>query len=266
MVFYKTPAEIELMRESNLLVCKTHALIASLLRPGITGEELDFEAETFIRDHKAEPGFKGYQGFPATLCISPNEQVVHGIPNDIPFAEGDIISFDCGVLKNGFYGDAAYTFLLGEVDAEVVELCRVTKESLAKGIRAARVGNKVGDISFAIQDYAERKNGYGVVRELVGHGVGRNLHEAPEVPNFGRRNKGARLKDGLVLAIEPMVNLGTKKIKQHKDGWTVTTKDKKVSAHYEHSVHISKKGPDILSDHDIIEEEVKRNDNIMLFD
>ncbi|NBC24781.1 MAG: type I methionyl aminopeptidase [Bacteroidetes bacterium] len=266
MVFYKTPAEIELMRESNLLVCKTHALVASLLRPGITGEELDSEAETFIRDHDAEPGFKGYQGFPATLCISPNEQVVHGIPNDIPFSEGDVISFDCGVLKNGFYGDAAYTFLLGEVDAEAVELCRVTKESLAKGIRAARVGNKVGDISFAIQDYAERKNGYGIVRELVGHGVGRNLHEAPEVPNFGRRNKGARLKDGLVLAIEPMVNLGTKKIKQHKDGWTVTTKDKKVSAHYEHSVHISKKGPDILSNHDIIEEAIKSNDNIMQVD
>jgi len=234
-----------------------------MLKPGITGKELDKAAETFIRDHKAFPGFKGYQDFPATLCISPNEQVVHGIPNNEPFHEGDVLSFDCGVLKHGFYGDAAYTFLLGEVSHEAVELCRVTKKSLNLGIRAARVGNKIGDIGYAVQNYAERKHGYGVVRELVGHGVGRNLHEPPEVPNFGRRGKGTRLKSGMVLAIEPMVNLGTKRIKYHKDGWTVTTRDRKVSAHYEHSVHISKKGPDILSDHQIIEAAIKSNDNIM---
>lgn len=263
MVFFKTPPEIELMRECNLLVCQTHSLIASMLKPGVTGKELDEAAESFIRDHDAEPGFKGYQNFPATLCISPNEQVVHGIPNDEPFKDGDVISFDCGVLKNGFYGDAAYTFLLGDVSPEAVKLCQVTKESLYRGIQAARVGNKVGDIGFAIQNFAERKHGYGVVRELVGHGVGRDLHEPPEVPNFGRRGKGTRLKAGMVLAIEPMINLGTRKIKQHKDGWTVTTKDRKVSAHYEHSVHITKKGPDILSDHEIIEEAIKSNDNIM---
>ena len=263
MVFYKTSAEIEFMRECNSLVCQVHALIASELQPGITGEKLDRLAETFIRDHMAEPGFKGYQGFPATLCISPNEQVVHGIPNEKPFENGDVISFDCGVLKNGFYGDAAFTFLLGDVAADAKELCRVTRESLRKGIHAARVGNKVGDISFAIQNYAERKHGYGVVRELVGHGVGRSLHEPPEVPNFGRRGKGQFLKEGMVLAIEPMVNLGTRRIKHHKDGWTVTTKDSQVSAHYEHSVHITKRGPDILSDHDIIDRAIKKNDYIM---
>ncbi len=263
MVFFKTPAEVELMRECNTLVCETHALIAKELKPGVTGKELDRLAESFIRDHQAEPGFKGYQNFPATLCISPNEQVVHGIPNDNPFKEGDVISFDCGVLKNGFYGDAAFTFLLGDVDPAAVKLCKVTRESLNLGIQAARVGNKVGDISYAIQNYAERLHGYGVVRELVGHGVGRNLHEPPEVPNFGRRGKGQRLKEGMVLAIEPMVNLGTRRIKYHKDGWTVTTKDRKVSAHYEHSVHITRRGPDILSNHDIIDQAIKKNDYIM---
>ncbi len=263
MVTYKTPAEVEQLRENNILVCKTHALIASILRPGMTGRELDQKAEEFIRDHDAVPGFKGYQGFPASLCISPNQQVVHGIPNDTPFQDGDIVSVDCGVLKNEFYGDAAYTFLVGEVKPEIVALCRVTREALYLGIKAARMGNKVGDIGFAIQNYAERKHGYGVVRELVGHGVGKNLHEPPEVPNFGRKGKGPLLKPGLVIAIEPMVNLGTKRIKQHSDGWTVTSKDGSPSAHYEHSVHITKRGPDILSDHDIIEEAIKSNANIM---
>lgn len=262
MVYYKKPNEVELIRENCLLVCKTLALAGSLLRPGITGKELDKRAEEFLRDHGAEPAFKGYRGFPATLCISPNEEVVHGIPDDTEFQEGDIVSIDCGVDKNGYFGDAAYTFAIGEIDPEVEKLLEVTKEALRLGIEAARPGNKVGDISYAIQNFAEREHGFGIVRELVGHGIGKALHEPPEVPNFGRRGKGELLKPGLVIAIEPMVNLGTKRVKQYSDGWTIKSRDKKPSAHFEHTICVTKGAPDILSDHNIIEESIKKNDNI----
>ncbi len=247
------------MRQSNLLVSKVLAHVASRLKPGITGDIIDKEAEELIRDHKAIPGFKGYRGFPTTLCVSVNEVVVHGIPSNRPFNDGDIVSVDCGVLMNGFYGDAAYTFAIGQVSEKVMQLLRVTKTSLYKGIDAAQPGNRLGDVSFAIQNYVERQHPYSVVRELVGHGVGKSLHEDPEVPNYGRRGNGPVLKEGLVIAIEPMINLGKKDVKQAKDNWTIFTKDKLPSAHYEHSVAIRADGPDVLSDHKIVEESIAKN-------
>ena len=262
MVFYKTDEEVELIRESCLLVCKTLALVGSMIRPGINGKIIDQRAEEFIRDHQAEPGFKGYQDFPSTLCISVNEAVVHGIPSNKEFQDGDIVSVDCGTYMNGYFGDAAYTFALGDVPEEVMELLRVTKTSLHKGIAHAVVGKRLGDIGFAIQEYCEREHPYGVVRELVGHGIGKDLHESPEVPNYGRRGKGAILKDGLVIAIEPMINLGRKEVSQSNDGWTVCTKDKTPSAHYEHTVVVRKKKADILSNHIIIEKAIKDNNEI----
>lgn len=261
-VYYKTQEEIEIIRLNCLLVCKTLALVASHLRPGVSPKELDRKAEEFIRDHQALPGFKGYRGFPATLCFSANDVVVHGIPYDVEVQDGDIISVDCGVSANGYYGDAAYTFLVGDVSAEVIELCKVTKESLYKGIEAARIGNRIGDIGFAVQHHAEKENGYGVVRELVGHGLGKNLHESPDVPNFGKRGKGMMIKEGLVIAIEPMVNLGTRDVKQLRDGWTIVSKDRKASAHYEHTIAVMDSGPDILSDHTFLEKEIKKNPNL----
>jgi len=224
MIYYKSEEEIELIRESSLLVGKTHAEIAGLIKPGVTTLELDRIAEEFIMDNGAIPAFKGYGGFPNTLCMSPNEQVVHGIPNNNSLNEGDIISVDCGVLMNGFYGDSAFTYEVGEVKKEIKELLEVTKASLYKGIEQAVSGRRLGDISHAIQDYTE-SFGFGVVREMVGHGVGRKLHESPEVPNYGKRGKGIKLKEGLVIAIEPMINMGTKSIHQHADGWTITTVD-----------------------------------------
>ena len=209
MIFYKTEEEIELIRESSLLVAKTHAEVAKLIEPGFTSLILDKVAESFIRDHGGVPGFKGYNGFPNTLCVSPNEQVVHGIPNDTPLESGTILSLDCGVEKNGFFGDSAFTYEVGEVDQDVKKLLKVTRDSLYKGIEAAVVGNRIGDISYAVQNYAER-NGFSVVRELVGHGVGASLHESPEVPNYGKRGRGVKLQEGLVIAIEPMINLGVK--------------------------------------------------------
>ncbi len=259
MIFYKTEEEIELIRENCLMVCDTLALVASELRPGITGKDLDAKAEEFIRDNQAVPGFKGYRDFPATLCISKNDEVVHGIPDDYEFGHGDIISIDCGVYKNEFFGDAAYTFVVGDVDEEVMKLLVVTDESLYKGIENAKVGNRLGDISYAVQYHCERENGYGVVRELVGHGLGKNLHESPEVPNYGKRGRGTKLKEGLVIAIEPMVNLGTKDVKQSRDGWTIKTKDGKPSAHYEHTIAITSEGADILSNHEPIKEAIKNN-------
>lgn len=258
-VYYKTSEEIEILRENCLLVCKTHALVASLLKPGVNPLDIDKKAEEFIRDHNAKPGFKGYRGFPATLCFSPNAVVVHGIPSNVEVKAGDIVSVDCGVEANGFFGDAAYTFIVGEVDDSVRRLCQVTRESLYRGINKAVVGNRLGDISHAIQDYAEKENGYGIVRELVGHGIGKSLHEPPDVPNFGKKGRGILLKEGLVLAIEPMVNLGKRHVQQLNDGWTIITSDRKPSAHYEHSIAITQSGPDILSDHSIIEEEIKKN-------
>lgn len=261
MIFYKTDEEIELIRQSNLIVSGALAAVAAELRPGITGLKIDQIAETYIRDQKAEPGFKGYNGFPASLCISVNNQVVHGIPSNIPFKEGDIVSVDCGVQKNGFFGDSAYSFGLGILSHEHKRLLEVTLESLYLGIEKATVGNRIGDIGYAIQSYVE-KNGYSVVRDLIGHGVGRDLHEPPEVPNFGRPGKGTMLQDGLVIAIEPMINLGKKEVRVGEDGWTVITKDLLPSAHFEHSIAVRKGGVDILSDYSIIEEEIKKNKNI----
>jgi methionyl aminopeptidase len=256
MVFLKTDEEIELIRESSLLVGKTLAEVAKYIKPGVTTLELDKIAEEFIRDNKAVPGFKGYGGFPNSLCTSVNEAVVHGIPNAVPLKSGDIVSVDCGVLKNGFYGDSAYTFEVGEVSEEVKKLLQVTKECLEFSVQAAIEGNRIGDIGFACQQNAEN-HGYGVVRELVGHGLGKELHEEPQVPNYGRRGNGMKLKKGMVLAIEPMINLGKKEVKQLKDGWTIVTADGKPSAHFEHDVAIAKGQPIVLSTFEYIEQVLK---------
>ncbi len=246
MIILKTEEEIELIRKSALLVSKTLGIIAKEIKPGITTLYLDKLAEEFIRDNHAEPAFLGMYGFPNTLCMSPNTQVVHGIPNNIPLNDGDIVSVDCGVLMNGFYGDHAYTFEVGEVAPETKKLLQITKESLYIGIKETKVGNRVEDIGFAIQQHCE-KYGYGVVRELCGHGLGKKMHEDPEVPNYGKRGRGKKLENGLVIAIEPMINMGTKNIKQHKDGWTITTADGKPSAHFEHNVAIVNGKPELLS-------------------
>lgn len=253
MIHYKTPEEIALIRESALIVSKTLGLVAKEVKPGVTPLYLDKLAEEFIRDHGAEPGFLGLYDFPNTLCMSLNEAVVHGIPGNKPLEEGDIISVDCGAKKNGFYGDHAYTFQVGEVASEVKKLLKVTLESLYLGIEQMRVGNRIGDISFAVQQHAE-KHGYGVVRELVGHGLGKKMHESPEVPNYGKRGKGTMIKNGLVLAIEPMINLGTRRVKQLSDGWTIITADRKPSAHFEHNVAVVDGDPEILSTFKYIEE------------
>jgi methionyl aminopeptidase len=259
MIYYKTPDQIELIRESCLLVCKTLSLVGEMIKPGINGKKIDDAAEAFIRDHGAVPGFKGYNGFPATLCVSINEAVVHGIPNGREFQDGDIVSVDCGVYMNDFFGDAAFTFALGDVKEETMKLLRVTNDSLYLAIESAVLGNRIGDIGFAVQDFAEKKHGYSVVRELVGHGIGKNLHEAPEVPNYGKRGRGQKLKEGLVIAIEPMVNLGKKEIRQADDGWTIITRDKLPSAHYEHTIAITDGEADILSNHTFVEEAIKNN-------
>lgn len=255
LIHYKSDEEIEVLRESSLLVGKTLAEVAKLIKPGVTTLELDKIAEEFIRDNQAVPGFLDYNGYPNTLCTSVNEQVVHGIPNDKPLQEGDIVSIDCGVLKNEFYGDSAYTFEVGEVTEEVRELLRVTKECLSKGIEQAITGKRIGDLGHAVQHHAEA-HGYGVVRELIGHGLGRNLHEGPEVPNYGRRGRGTKLKEGMVLAIEPMINLGVKDVLQLDDGWTIVTADGKPSAHFEHDVAVRKGRAEVLSTFEYIEEVV----------
>lgn len=246
MIQIKSREEIELMRESALIVSKTLGEIAKVIKPGISTLELDKIAEEFIRDHGAIPGFLGLYDFPNTLCMSPNEQVVHGIPNSQPLEEGDIISVDCGALKNGFYGDHAFTFAVGEIAPETKKLLEVTKESLYVGIREFRAGQRVGDVGHAIQKFTEG-HGYGVVRELVGHGIGREMHEDPEMPNYGRRGKGKKFVEGMVVAIEPMINLGTHRIKQFSDGWTIKTADEKPSAHFEHDVAIVNGKPELLS-------------------
>jgi methionyl aminopeptidase len=254
----KTEEEIELLRESSLLVGKTLAQVARRIEPGVRTIDLDKLAEEFIRDNGALPGFKGYNGFPFTLCISVNEQVVHGFPGDDTLQDGDIVSIDCGVLMNGFYGDSAYTFGVGNVAEDVSLLMQRTKESLYKGIEMAVAGNRVGDIGYAIQNYVEGF-GYSVVRDLVGHGLGRNLHEKPEVPNYGKRGHGPLLKEGLVLAIEPMINLGSRTVVQESDGWTIRTADRKPSAHYEHDVVVKQGKPEILSTFEYIEEVLTNN-------
>ncbi len=253
MIYLKTDEEIELMRISNLLVAKTLGEVAKAVKPGVSTLELDKIAEAFIRDNGGTPAFLNYQGFPNTLCTSVNEQVVHGIPNDKPLQEGDIVSVDCGVLLNDFYGDSAYTFPIGVVAPEVKALLDATKESLYNGIEQAIENNRLGDVGNAIQSYTEER-GYSVVREMVGHGIGRNLHEAPEVANYGRKGNGTKLKSGMVIAIEPMINLGKRQIVQENDGWTIRTIDKKVSAHYEHTVAVRKGKADILSSFKFVEE------------
>ena len=257
MIYLKTDEEIELLRENHLLVSKTLAEVGRHIRPGVTTKELDRIAEDFIRSHGAVPAFLGYQGYPASLCISVNEHVVHGIPSDkIVLKEGDLVSVDCGTFMKGFVGDSAYTFAVGEVVEEVQQLMAVTKEALYKGTAQAKAGNRVGDISAAVQEYAE-KFGYGVVRELEGHGIGRKMHEAPGVPNYGAKGRGPLLKEGMVICIEPMINMGTKSVVFEEDGWTVRTRDRKPSAHYEFGVAIRKNGPDVLTDFSIIEQAIK---------
>jgi methionyl aminopeptidase len=246
MIILKSREEIELMRESALVVSKTLGMLASEIKPGVTTLRLDKLAEEHIREQDAVPGFLGMYGFPNSLCVSPNAQVVHGIPSDTPLVEGDIISIDCGSVKNGFYGDHAYTFPVGEVTPETKELLKITKESLYIGIAEFKIGNRVGDVGYAIQKYCE-DHGYGVVRELVGHGLGRKMHEDPEMPNYGHRGRGKKFIEGMVVAIEPMVNQGTKNIKQLKDGWTILTADNKPSAHFEHDVAIIDGKPELLS-------------------
>jgi len=248
--------EIEQIRQADLLVSKTLAEMGKILKPGISTLQLDKIAEEFIRDNGAEPAFKGYEGFPATLCISENNKIVHGIPSEkVIIKEGDIVSIDCGTILNGFFGDSAYTFPVGEVDEEKLKLMKATRDALYKGIEAAVEGNRIGDIGFAVQSHVESL-GYSVVRELVGHGVGRHLHEKPQVPNYGKRGNGKKIKNGLVIAIEPMVNMGSKDVQIANDGWTFSTLDGKPSAHFEHSIAIINGKADILSDFEMIDKVV----------
>ncbi len=262
MIYYKTNEEVELIRKSNLLVSATLAELATRLKPGVTTNQLDAIAETFIRDHGATPAFKGFRGFPFTCCMSINAAVVHGFATDDELKEGDIVSIDTGTVLNGFVGDSAYTFAIGEIEPAVQQLLKVTKESLYLGIEQAILGNRIGDISWAIQEHTEKKHGYGVVRELTGHGVGKSLHEEPEVPNYGRRGNGLKLQDGLVIAIEPMINLGKKDIFCADDDWTIITSDGKPSAHFEHSICVRRNKADILSSFVEIEANEKANPNL----
>lgn len=253
MIYYKSEEEIELIRESGEILSRAHGEIAGEVKPGVKTTQLDKLAEEYILDNGGVPSFKDYNGFPYTLCISLNENVVHGFPSEVELKEGDIVSIDCGVFYKGFHSDCAYTYPIGEISKEKEELLKVTKESLYKGIEKAVAGNRIGDVGFAVQQYVE-EFGYSVVRELVGHGLGKNLHEAPEVPNYGKRGRGPKLKTGLVIAIEPMVNLGKKNIVQESDGWTIRTADRMPSAHYEHTVAIFQDKTEILTTHKYLEE------------
>ena len=251
--------DIERIRKADLLVSRTLAEVGKLMKDGVTTEELDKVAEEFIRDNGAIPGFLGYGGFPNTLCISENNKIVHGIPSKkVVLKNGDIVSVDCGAIVDGFNGDSAYTFVIGEIDKDVEQLLKVTREALYKGIEAAKVGNRIGDIGYAIQSYVE-SFGYGVVRELVGHGVGRNLHEKPQVPNYGKRGNGKKIKEGTVIAIEPMITMGSPAVRILDDGWTFVTADNSFAAHFEHSIAVKKDGADILSSFEIIEQALNLN-------
>lgn len=256
MIHYKTSEEVELIKKSADILGKAHGEVAKRVKEGVKTSLLDKIAEEFIRDNSAVPSFKGYNGFPASLCISVNEVVVHGFPSQYELKDGDIISIDCGVFHQGFHSDSAYTYPIGEVSASIIDLLKSTRDSLYLGIEQAVFGNRVGDIGFAIQKFVEAK-GYTVVRELVGHGLGKNLHEAPEVPNYGKKGSGIPLKAGMVIAIEPMVNLGTRNIVQEKDGWTIRTADRKASAHYEHTIAIFEDRTEVLTTHKYIEENFK---------
>lgn len=266
MIHIRSKEEIEIIRRNAMMVTATLTEVAKFLKPGITTQSIDDMAEAFIRDNGGVPSFKGYgpkySPFPASLCISVNQVVVHGFPSDYVLKEGDVISVDCGFYKDGYHGDHAYTFAVGEVPAEISQLMRVTKEALMLGIAEAKAGNRVGDISYAIEEHTAKKHGYGVVRELVGHGVGKKLHEDPQVPNYGRRGDGKRLKAGIVLAIEPMINLGTHRVYTEDDGWTIVTADNKTSVHYEHTTLVGKDAGENLSDFGPIEEAEKGNNNL----
>ncbi|WP_078666995.1 type I methionyl aminopeptidase [Chitinophaga eiseniae] len=259
MIHYKTKEEIELIRKSALLLSAALAEVAKSLKPGMSTLDVDAVADKFIVENGAVPSFKNYKGFPNACCISVNEAVVHGIPNKYVLKDGDILTVDVGVYMNGFHADSAYTFAIGNVAENVRRLMAATKASLYKGIEKAVVGNRIGDISYAIQEYTEKERGYGVVRELVGHGLGRHLHEDPQVPNYGKRGAGPVMKEGLVIAIEPMINLRTKDVEYLEDGWTVVTRDRSPSVHFEHTVAVGKGKPDILSSFTEIEKAEKNN-------
>jgi methionyl aminopeptidase len=262
MILYKTEAEVALMKEAAVLVSKTLTEVAKVLKTGMTTMQIDKLCAEFVRDHKAIPSFLGYSKYPYNICASVNDVVVHGFPNEIALKDGDIVSIDMGVILNGWHGDHAYTFAIGEIGEEEAKLIRITKESLYKGIEKATVNNRIGDIAYAIQEHTEYKNGYGVVRELVGHGLGRNLHEDPQVPNYGKRGNGPKMKENLVLAIEPMINMGTKDVYTEDDGWTVRTSDGKVSVHFEHDICVKRDKALILSDYSIIEVAEAANVNL----
>lgn len=262
MIIYKTESEVALMKEAALLVSKTLAEVAKVLKPGMTTLQIDKLCADFIKQHNAISSFLNYRGYPFTICASVNDVVVHGFPNDVPLKNGDIVSIDMGVILNGWHGDHAYTFIMGDADAAAINLVKVTKESLYKGIEKAIVNNRIGDIAYAIQEHTEIRNGYGVVRELVGHGLGRSLHEDPQMPNYGKRGSGPKLKENLVLAIEPMINLGSREVFTDEDGWTVRTRDGKPSVHFEHDVCVKRNKALILSDYSIIEAAEKANSNL----
>jgi len=262
MIYLKTEDEIDLLRKSNRLLGQAHAVVAELIAPGVKTIDLDTAAEEFIRSHGGVPSFKGYGGFPSALCISVNDQVVHGFPSDYALKEGDIVSVDCGIFLNGFHSDSAYTYGVGKISEENKQLLKATKESLYKGIEAAIAGNRIGDIGHAVQQHAESK-GYSVVRDLVGHGIGRNLHEDPQVPNYGKRGKGKKLQEGLVIAIEPMINMGVKEVVMEDDEWTITTRDNKPSAHFELSVVVRKGKAEILSTFEFIEDVLRKQGNLI---
>ncbi|HPH38096.1 MAG TPA: type I methionyl aminopeptidase [Sediminibacterium sp.] len=262
MIIYKTESEIALMKEAAMLVSKTLTEVAKVLKPGMTTLQIDKLCADFIKQHNAISSFLNYRGYPFTICASVNDVVVHGFPNDVPLQNGDIVSIDMGVILNGWHGDHAYTFILGDADPAAIQLVKITKESLYKGIEKAIVNNRIGDIAFAIQEHTEIKNKYGVVRELVGHGLGRSLHEDPQMPNYGKRGSGPKLKENLVLAIEPMINLGSREVFTDEDGWTVRTRDGKPSVHFEHDVCVKRNKALILSDYSIIEAAEKANLNL----
>lgn len=263
MIHYKNKEEIELMRESALIVSKTLGVMAEHIKPGVTPLQLDKIAEEFIRDNGAKPGFLGLYDYPNTIITSVNEQVVHGLPTNRPLQDGDIVGLDCGAFKNGYYGDHAYTFAVGEISDEIKQLLRVTKRSLELGIEQCVAGKRIGDIGFAIQDYTE-SFGYGVVRELVGHGLGKKMHESPEVPNYGKRGRGAKIKEGLVIAIEPMINMGTRRVIQLSDGWTIVTADRQPSAHFEHDVAVVDGKPEVLSTFKYVEEALEKVNGLLV--
>jgi len=262
MMIQKTDAQVEMMREAATLVSKTLTEVAKILKPGVTTMQVDKLCADFVRDHKAIPSFLNYKGYPYNICASVNDVVVHGFPCNTPLKDGDVVTIDMGLILNGWHGDHAYTFVLGPTTPEIQQLVNITKESLYKGIEQAVVANRVGDIAFAIQKHTEKDHGYGVVRELVGHGLGRSLHEDPQVPNYGKRGNGPKLKENIVLAIEPMINLGTREVYTEDDGWTIRTKDGKTSVNFEHDICVKKNKPLILSDYSIIEAAEAANSNL----